>query len=76
MGRAAQQRVMDEFLQIHRLLEYFEHIEELLEAQSPKVRRHKVEYPSSREADVNPAGWLGRRSSRPGTSNIGARGGG
>ena len=31
IGRAAQQRVMDEFLQIHRLLEYFEHIEELLE---------------------------------------------
>jgi trehalose synthase len=34
MGRAAQQRVMDEFLQINRLLEYFEHIEELLEAES------------------------------------------
>ena len=33
IGRAAQQRVMDEFLQIHRLLEYFEHIEELLEAE-------------------------------------------
>ncbi len=33
IGRAAQQRVMDEFLQIRRLLEYFEHIEELLEAE-------------------------------------------
>jgi trehalose synthase len=33
MGHAAQQRVMDEFLQINRLLEYFEHIEELLEAE-------------------------------------------
>ncbi len=33
IGRAAQQRVMDEFLQIHRLLEYFEHIEELLAAE-------------------------------------------
>jgi trehalose synthase len=33
IGRAAQQRVMDEFLQIRRLLQYFEHIEELLEAE-------------------------------------------
>ncbi len=33
IGRAAQQRVMDEFLQIRRLLEYFEHIEELLGAE-------------------------------------------
>jgi trehalose synthase len=33
IGRAAQQRVMDEFLQIRRLLEYFEHIEELLEVE-------------------------------------------
>jgi trehalose synthase len=33
IGRAAKQRVIDEFLQIRRLLEYFEHIEELLEAE-------------------------------------------
>ena len=33
IGRAAHQRVIDEFLQIDRLLEYFEHIEELLEAE-------------------------------------------
>ena len=33
IGHAAQQRVMDEFLQIRRLLEYFGHIEELLEAE-------------------------------------------
>jgi trehalose synthase len=33
MGRAAHQRVVDEFLQINRLLEYFEHIEELLRAE-------------------------------------------
>ncbi len=31
IGRAAHQRVIDEFLQIDRLLEYFEHIEALLE---------------------------------------------
>ena len=33
IGRAAKQRVIDEFLQIRRLLEYFVHIEELLEAE-------------------------------------------
>ena len=33
IGRAARQRVIEEFLQIRRLLEYFEHIEELLEAE-------------------------------------------
>jgi trehalose synthase len=32
IGRAARERVIGEFLQIRRLLEYFEHIEELLEA--------------------------------------------
>ena len=32
IGRAARERVIEEFLQIRRLLEYFEHIEELLEA--------------------------------------------
>jgi trehalose synthase len=32
IGRAARERVMEEFLQIRRLLEYFEHVEELLEA--------------------------------------------
>jgi trehalose synthase len=31
IGEAARQRVIDEFLQIRRLLEYFEHIEELFE---------------------------------------------
>jgi trehalose synthase len=31
IGRAAKQRVMDDFLQIRRLLEYFEHVHELLE---------------------------------------------
>jgi trehalose synthase len=30
IGRAAKERVLEEFLQIRRLLEYFEHIEELL----------------------------------------------
>jgi trehalose synthase len=38
IGRAAKQRVMDEFLQIRRLLEYFEHIEELLEAERGAAR--------------------------------------
>jgi trehalose synthase len=33
IGRAAKERVIEEFLQIRRLLEYFEHIEELLEAE-------------------------------------------
>jgi trehalose synthase len=33
IGRAARERVIEEFLQIRRLLEYFEHIEELLEAE-------------------------------------------
>jgi trehalose synthase len=33
VGRAAQRRVMDEFLQIRRLLEYFARIEELIEAE-------------------------------------------
>jgi trehalose synthase len=33
IGRAAKQRVIEEFLQIRRLLEYFQHIEELLEAE-------------------------------------------
>jgi trehalose synthase len=32
IGRAAKERVLGEFLQIRRLLEYFEHIEELLRA--------------------------------------------
>src|SRR4029453_16487518 len=32
IGAAARDRVIDEFLQIRRLLEYFEHIRELLEA--------------------------------------------
>jgi trehalose synthase len=32
IGRAARERVIEEFLQIRRLLEYFEHVEELLEA--------------------------------------------
>jgi trehalose synthase len=32
IGRAAKRRVIDEFLQIRRLLEYFEHVHELLEA--------------------------------------------
>jgi trehalose synthase len=36
IGRAAHQRVIDEFLQIDRLLEYFEHIEELLEAETAR----------------------------------------
>ena len=31
IGRAAKQRVIDDFLQIRRLLEYFEHVHELLE---------------------------------------------
>jgi glycosyltransferase involved in cell wall biosynthesis len=30
IGRAARERVVEDFLQIRRLLEYFEHIEELL----------------------------------------------
>jgi trehalose synthase len=34
MGRAAKQRVIDEFLQIRRLLDYFAHIEELLQAET------------------------------------------
>jgi trehalose synthase len=33
IGRAAKERVMDEFLQIRRLLDYFELIEELIEAE-------------------------------------------
>jgi trehalose synthase len=33
IGHAAQERVIEEFLQIRRLLEYFEHIEELLRAE-------------------------------------------
>jgi trehalose synthase len=33
IGQAAKQRVIEEFLQIRRLLEYFQHIEELLEAE-------------------------------------------
>jgi trehalose synthase len=33
IGRAAKQRVIEEFLQIRRLLEYFQHIEELLEVE-------------------------------------------
>jgi hypothetical protein len=32
IGNAARQRVIDDFLQIRRLLEYFEAIEELLDA--------------------------------------------
>jgi hypothetical protein len=31
IGRAAKQRVIDDFLQIRRLLEYFQHVHELLE---------------------------------------------
>jgi trehalose synthase len=34
IGRAARERVLEEFLQVRRLIEYFEHIEELLEAES------------------------------------------
>lgn len=38
IGRAARQRVIDEFLQIHRLLEYFAHIEELLAIERQATR--------------------------------------
>jgi trehalose synthase len=41
IGRAARERVIGEFLQIRRLLEYFEHIHELVQSESPDrpVRR-------------------------------------